>query len=111
MPKKYYRGHNQQHAAFWVSFRELPYEKRFAAFIKFYREIEEAVLMGDCTLRDAGYALEPTYHDDALQKASRGADMTMVGMLATELAGWVFESQQEAEEDWGQIMLIMEKYL
>jgi hypothetical protein len=59
MPKKYYRGHNQQHAAFWVDFRELPYEKRFAVFVKFYREIEEAVLTGRCTLRDAGYALEP----------------------------------------------------
>lgn len=111
MPKKYYRGHNQQYAVFWVNFRELPYEKRFAAFIKFYREVEEAVLVGECTLRDAGYALEPVYYDKTLQASSHAADMTMIGILASELAGWVFESQQEAEEDWGQIMLIMEKYL
>jgi len=110
MPK-YYRGHNRNHAAFWVQFRELPYEKRFAAFINFFREIEDEVYLGKCTLREAGYALEPGEYDDALRGNLHGADMLVACDLASELAGWVFESREEAEEDWGQIELIMEKYL
>lgn len=110
MPNRYYRGHNKQHAAFWVGFRDLPREKQFTAFIKFYQKIEEAVLTSACTLRDAGYALEPCYYDKALQADPHAADMTVVGIHATELADWVFENQQEAEETWGHIMLTMEKY-
>lgn len=110
MSEQYYRGHNKHHAAFWVGFRELPPEKRFAAFIKFYREVEEAVREERCTLRDAGYALEPGDYNEAILAGSQGGDMIIALGLASELANWVFESRQEAEEDWEQIVLIMEKY-
>lgn len=107
---EYYRGSNREHATFWVGYRQLSFEGQFFAFIGFYKKIAHAVEDGTCTLQSAGRALEPGYYDKAIQSGPHGGDMTIVCNLAAELAGGVFENQEEARADWEQIRLIMSKY-
>jgi hypothetical protein len=108
---EYYRGHSRPHAAFWARYRKLSFDQQFPAFIDFFKEVEREVRTGECSLRDAGYAIEPGYYDKAIQADPHGGDMTIACNLAAELAGGIFESREEAQELWGQIVEIMHKYL
>jgi hypothetical protein len=108
---KYYRGHTQRHATFWVHYRELPHEERFASFIGFFKEVEQEVKDEKCSLRDAGYALEPGYYDDDIQASSHSGDMTMACLIASDLARWFYDYTDEAADDWEVIVGIMQKYL
>jgi hypothetical protein len=107
---EYYQGHIAEHARFWAGYRELDVEKRFSAFISFFYTTMQEVDDGKTRLRDAGYALEPGYYDDAIQADPHGGDMTIFCLLASNLAAWNYESREEAEADWHQMAGIMKQY-
>lgn len=107
---EYYRGHIRHHATFWVDYRELPHEKRFTVFLNFFKQLEKEVKNGKCNLRDAGYALKPGSRDEDIVGSNRG-DIGIACLTAADLARWFYDYDDEALDDWAQIVSIFEKYL
>lgn len=107
---KYYRGPVKQHAAFWLEFRDLPSEDRFNAFIKFLKEVIDEVEKGKCTLRNAGYALQPAFYDDDVYKP-REPELTFAEDAVEDLIVVANSEPEEAKKIWAHILNVFGPYL
>jgi hypothetical protein len=107
---KYYRGRIKQHAAFWLKFHDLPSEDRFDAFIAFLHEIIREVEQGECTLRNAGYALQPAFYDDDVYKP-RESELTFAQDAVEDLIVIADNEPEEAKKIWSHILNVFGPYL
>jgi hypothetical protein len=107
---KYYRGHIKNHAGFWASFRELPPERHFAVFVEFFKKVRHDVEKGECTLRDAGYALKPAFYDNEIYN-SREPELTFAQDAVEDLIIVAATDPKEAKRLWAIIIETMEPYL
>jgi hypothetical protein len=107
---KYYRGQIKRHAVFWSKFRELPNGGRFDAFVAFLKEVNREVKAGTCTLRDAGFALQPAFYDDDIYKP-RESELTFAQDAVEDLIVVADSNPKEAAQIWSHILNVMEPYL
>jgi hypothetical protein len=107
---KYYRGPIKQHAAFWQRFRTLPSDERFDAFIEFFKKVSLEVKKGDCTFRNAGYALQPAFYDDDIYKP-RESELTFAQDAVEDLIVVADSQPEEAKQIWSHILNVFGPYL
>jgi hypothetical protein len=109
MDPRYYQGHTRHHAAFWVSFRDLPVEECFAAFINFYQKVKREVGEGRCSLREAGYALKPgCYNKSAYPYPPYDIEMSFVDDAVEDIIIIAATDDREAKEIWDYIVGVMD---
>lgn len=106
---EYYRGSIKHHVAFWVSFRDMPVEERFAAFISFYQKVKQEVGEGKCSLREAGYAIKPGCYDkSAYPNPPYDIEMSFVDDAVEDLIIVAATDDKEAKEIWDYIVGVMD---
>lgn len=106
---KYYRGNIEKYAAFWLEFRELPGKEHFDAFMVFLRGVNHDVKTGMCTLREAGYALQPAFYDDDIYKP-REAELTFAQDAVEDLIVLADSNPEEAKKIWLHVLNVFGPY-
>jgi hypothetical protein len=107
MMREYYRGSIRHHASFWIAYRALPVLRRYGAFLKFYKQVEQEVEQGKCSLRDAGYALRPIFYDEEVYR-SHEFDLTFMQDAVEDLIIEAVDNQKAAEQTWDYIVRFMD---
>jgi hypothetical protein len=107
MTREYYQGTIGHHAAFWVKYRDFPAGERFDAFVSFFKQVEQEVKQGKCSLRNAGYALRPVFYDNDVY-SEHEADLTFVDDAVEDLIIEAATDQEAAEQIWDYIVRFME---